>query len=131
MKKILFLLTLLTLLLAACSTDKEKTTETSINGAAATEEKANPAADIMKFYLSVSKSINEVDADLNAFEDANNEGTLPEGAELQTMKDAAKTAADNSVAKVEALEVPESLSEHEEAIKGALAKIQEAYTMKS
>jgi len=131
MKKLLFLIASLTLVLAACSTAKEEAPATSTNGSATTEEKANPAADMMKLYLSISKSINEVDADLNAFEDASNEATLPEGPELQTMKDAAKTAADNATVKVEGLEVPESLTEHQEAIDSALSLIKEAYTMKS
>ena len=130
MKKILFLIASLTLVLAACST-KEEAPATSTNGSATTEEKANPAADMMKFYLSISKSINEVDADLNAFEDASTEATLPEGAELQTMKDAAKTAADNAVAKVDGLEVPESLTEHQDTIDSALSLMKEVYTMKS
>lgn len=131
MKKLLFLIASLALVLAACSTEKEATPETKTTGAASTEEKANPAADLMNFYLSISKSINEVDADLNAFEDANGEGLLPEGAELKTMKDNAKVAADNAAAKVGSLEIPASLTEQEEAIKASLTKIQEAYTMKS
>ncbi|WP_342543166.1 hypothetical protein MHH33_05375 [Paenisporosarcina sp. FSL H8-0542] len=131
MKKLLLLLTSLTIVLAACSSDKEEKPETTTNGAAKTEEKANPAADMMKFYLSISQSINEVDADLNAFEDAQGEAALPEGADLQAMKDAAKASADNASAKVEALEVPKTLTKQQEAINSALSKIQEAYTMKS
>lgn len=131
MKKLLVLIASLSLLLAACSSDKEEATETKTTGATSTEEKANPAADMMNLYVTVSQSINEVDADLNAFEDANAEDLLPEGAELQTMKDNAKAAAANASAKVEALEIPASLTEQQEAIDGALTKIQEAYKMKS
>jgi len=132
MKKLLLLLASLSIVLAACSSDKKETPETT-NGAGATEteEKANPAADMMKFYLSISQSINEVDADLNSFENAQGEAALPEGAELKTMKEAAIASADNAAAKVEALEVPKTLSTHQEAIDSALAKMQEAYTLKS
>jgi hypothetical protein len=132
MKKLLLLLASLTIVLAACSSEKEETPETT-NGAgtAKTEEKANPAADMMKFYLSISQSINEVDADLNTFENAQGEAALPEGDELKTMKDAAKVSADNAASKVEAMEVPEALTKQQEAIESALTKMQEAYTMKS
>ena len=131
MKKLLVLIASLSLVLAACSSDKENATETKTTGATSTEEKANPAADMMNFYLSVSQSINEVDADLNAFEDAQAAGELPEGAELQTMKDNAKAATVNASAKVKTLKIPASLTEQQEAIEGALAKIQDAYNMKS
>lgn len=131
MKKLLFLIASLTIVLAACSSDKEEAKETTTNGATSSEEKANPAADMMNFYLSISKAINEVDADLNTFENAKAEETLPEGAELQTMKDAAKVAADNSAAKVEELEVPAELKDYQKDIDAALAKMKEAYTMKS
>jgi len=133
MKKLLLLVASLTIVLAACSSEKEETPETTTNGsgAAKTEEKVNPAADMMKFYLSISQSINEVDADLNTFEIAQGEASLPEGAELKTMKDAAKVSADNAAAKVEAMEVPEALTKHQDAIESALTKMHEAYTMKS
>ncbi len=47
------------------------------------------------------------------------------------MQDAAKTAAENAAVKVEELEVPAELKDHQETIDSALDKIQEAYTMKS
>ncbi|WP_075619768.1 hypothetical protein [Paenisporosarcina indica] len=131
MKKLLFLIASLSLVLAACSSDKEEATDTKTTGATSTEEKANPAADMMNFYLSISQSINEVDADLNAFDNAQAKDSLPEGAELQTMRENAKNAAVNASAKVESLEIPAGLTEQQDAIEGALAKIQEAYTMKS
>ncbi|MFC6039473.1 hypothetical protein ACFPYN_08560 [Paenisporosarcina macmurdoensis] len=131
MKKLLLILASLSLTLAACSGDKEETKETTNEETKTSEEKVNPAGDMMKFYLSISKSINEVDADLNAYENAKAEEALPEGAELKTMQDAAKTAADNAAVKVEELEVPAELKDQQEAIDSALTKMQEAYTMKS
>ena len=131
MKKLLLLTASLSLVLAACSADKEEAKETTTDNTQASEEKVNPAGDMMKFYLSISQSINEVDADLNTYESAKAEEALPEGAELKTMQDAAKTAADNAAVKVEELEVPAELKDQQEAIDAALTKMQEAYTMKS
>ncbi|MFX3675371.1 MAG: hypothetical protein ACE3JQ_13130 [Paenisporosarcina sp.] len=129
MKKLLLLIVATSMILAACSEDKkETTTETKTSETPKTETKSDTTIDLMKFYLSISKSINETDADLNAFEGAEE---LPEGTELQTMKDAAKTSADNTIAQIQSLEVPETLSEQQEKIDSALTKIEEAYTMKS
>lgn len=116
------------MILAACSEDKNETTEKASNETPKTEEKADTKIDLMKFYLSISKSINESDVDLNAFESAE---TLPEGAELQTMKVAAKTAADNTITQIQALEIPATLEDKQEEIKSALTKIEESYTLKS
>ena len=135
MKKLLLLTASLSLVLAACSEDKEEkkvtTTEGTKSVETTSEEKANPAGDMMKFYLSISQSINAVDADLNAYE---NVGTLevpPKDAELKKMQDAARIAAANAAVKVEELEVPAELKDHQETIDSALNKMQEAYTMKS
>ena len=134
MKKLLLLIASLSLVLAACSEDKEEkkvtTTEGTKSEETTSEEKANPAGDMMKFYLSISQSINAVDADLNAFENVDVEAP-PEAAELKKMRDAAKTAAANAAVKVEELEVPAELKDHQETIDSALNKIQEAYTMKA
>ncbi|HSO57350.1 MAG TPA: hypothetical protein VLQ66_03850 [Paenisporosarcina sp.] len=130
MKKLLLLIASLSFVLAACSEDKEEKKDTT-EGTTTSEEKVEPAGEMMKLYLSISKSINEVDADLNAYEGAKAEETLPEGAELKTMQDAAKAAADNAAVKVEEIEVPAELKDQQEAIDSALTKMQEAYTMKS
>jgi PBP1b-binding outer membrane lipoprotein LpoB len=128
MKKLLLLIAATSMILAACSEDKKETTEKTTTDTPKTEEKADSKIDLMKFYLSISKSINETDADLNAFESAE---TLPEGAELQTMKDAAKTSADETIAQIQALEIPGTLVDKQEKIESALTKIEESYTMKS
>lgn len=131
MKKLLLLIASLSLVLAACSGDKEEKKENTNEETTTADKKVNPAGEMMKFYLSISQSINEVDADLNAYESAKAEEALPEGADLKKMQDAAKTAADNAAVKVEELEVPSELKDHQESIDSALNKIQEAYTMKS
>lgn len=135
MKKLLLLIASLSLVLAACSEDKEVKKVTPTEGTKSeetiTEETANPAGDMIKFYLSISQSINAVDADLNAYE---NVGTLevpPEGAELKKMQDAAKTAAEKAAVIVEELKVPAELKDHQETIDSALNKITEAYRMKA
>jgi hypothetical protein len=83
---------------------------------------------MMKFYLSISQSINTVDADLNIYETVEEP---PEAAVLKNMRDAAKVAADNAAVKVGELEVPAELKDQQVAIESALTKLQEAYTMKS
>lgn len=131
MKKLLFVLASLTFLMAACSPDEEQVSETPTDDSTTKEMDANPASEMMAFYTSISESINEVDTNLNAYEAAQIEGTLPEGAELQTMKDDAKKAAEDVVAELEALEVPETLKEQQESIDSALSKLKESYNMKS
>ncbi len=135
MKKLLLLIASLSLVLAACSEDKEEKKVTPTEGTkseeATTDEKANPAGDMMKFYLSISQSINAVDADLNAYENVETLEVPPEAAELKKMQEAARIAAANAAIKVEELEVPADLKAQQETIDSALKKIQEAYTMKS
>ncbi len=128
MKKLLLLIVATTMLLAACSEDNNETTEKTTTDTPKEDVKSDTTVDLMKFYLSISKEINKTDADLNAFEGAEE---LPEGEELQKMKDAAKVSADNTIAQVQALEVPETLSEQKEEIESALTKIEESYTIKS
>ncbi|WP_019414550.1 hypothetical protein [Paenisporosarcina sp. TG20] len=131
MKKLLFVLASLTFLMAACSPDEEQVSETPTEDSTANEVEANPASEMMVFYPSISESINKVDTNLNNFEAAQADDTLPEGAELQTMIDGAKQAADDVVAQLETLEVPEALEEQQESIDSALSKLKESYTMKS
>jgi len=135
MKKLLMLIASISLVLAACSEDKEEKKVTPTEGTKSeetkTEETANPSGDMIKFYLSISQSINAVDADLNAYENALAEEEPPVGADLKTMQDAAKTAAEKAAVKVEELKVPAELKDHQETIDSALNKITEAYRMKA
>lgn len=130
MKKLLLLLVASSMFLAACAednTDNADTTDTTPTETPETGVETDTSVDLMKFYLSISQEINEADADLNAFENAEE---LPEGEELQTMKDAAKESVNNTIAQIQAIEIPETLSEQEEEIQSALTKIEEAYSMK-
>lgn len=130
MKKLLLLLVATSMILAACAedtTDNADTTDTTPTETPETEVENDASVDLMKFYLSISQEINEADAELNAFENAEE---LPEGEELQTMKDAAKESVNNTIAQIQAIEIPETLSEQQEEIESALTKIEEAYTMK-
>lgn len=127
MKKLLLLIAATSMLLAACSEDNNETTEKTTTDTPKADVENDTSVDLMKFYLSISQEINEADAELNAFENAE---VLPEGEELQAMKDAAKESVNNTIAKIEAIEVPETLSEQQEEIESALTKIGESYSMK-
>lgn len=131
MKKLLLLLVAASIILAACAEDTtdnaDTTTDTTPTETPETEVETDASVELMKFYLSISQEINEADAALNAFENAEE---LPEGEELQTMKDAAKESVNNTIAQIEAIEVPETLSEQQEEIESALTKIGESYSMK-
>jgi uncharacterized protein YdaU (DUF1376 family) len=129
MKKLLLLLAAISLILAACGSNEDEAAKST--NATSKEEKTDTTIDLMKFYLSISQTINQADADLNAFEGAQAEAELPEGEELTAMKAAAKTSADESLAAVKSIEIPAALSAQEKEIASALTKMQESYTMKS
>ncbi|MBU0906349.1 MAG: hypothetical protein KKF57_14235 [Firmicutes bacterium] len=129
MKKLLLLLAATSMILAACGSNEDEATTTT--NASPKEEKTDTTIDFMKFYLSISQTINQADADLNAFELAQGKDALPEGEELTAMKAAAKTSADETLAAVQSIEIPATLSEQEKEIASALSKMQESYTMKS
>ena len=127
MKKLLLLIASLSLVLAACTEEKVEKKVTTTEGTE-TEEKSDVAGEMVKFYLSISQTINTVDDDLNAYE-FTEEPT--EAVELKKMRDAAKVAAANAAVKVGELEVPAELKDQKVAIESALTKMQESYTMKS
>ncbi len=129
MKKLLLILAATSMILAACGSNEDEATTTT--NASPKEEKTDSTIDFMKFYLSISQTINQADADLNTFELAQGKDALPEGEELTAMKAAAKTSADETLAAVQSIEIPATLSEQEKEIASALSKMQESYTMKS
>lgn len=131
MKKITILGLSAALLLAACGTEQSTdTTETATGSATMESGKESIKSQLMQFYLSVSKDINKEDAQLNDFEIAQVEDTLPSGTELTAMKEAAAASAEQAIQTVESIEVPESLNDHQEEIDGALASIAASYEMK-
>ncbi|MEZ0480162.1 hypothetical protein [Planococcus sp. SSTMD024] len=131
MKKMTILGLSAALLLAACGTEQSTdTTETASGSATMESGKESIKSQLMQFYMTVSKDINKEDTQLNDFEIAQAEAALPSGAELSEMKEAASTSAEQAKQAVESIEVPESLSGHQEEIDGALASIAASYEMK-
>src|SRR5690606_4039530 len=117
MKKITILGLSAALLLAACGTEQSTDTAETASGSATMESgKESIKSQLMQFYLSVSKEINKEDAQLNEFEIAQAEDALPSGAELSEMKEAAAASAEQAMQAVESIEVPDSLSDHQEEI---------------
>ncbi|MCM3612458.1 hypothetical protein M4S82_14525 [Planococcus sp. MERTA32b] len=134
MKK-LFIIGLSSLLfLGACSSDESADTNKeadSSNGETASTDNADVKKELMRFYMAVPNTINEVDGDLNTFEQQQAEGILPEGDELSAVKEAAASSAEEASQAVEGIEIPEALSGEEEDIQSALGLISESYDMKA
>ncbi|MGI2329303.1 hypothetical protein [Planococcus sp. YIM B11945] len=134
MKKLLLVGATAALFLGACggesATEDKAATETK-ETAKTTEKAPNAKQELMRFYMVIPQTINAVDADLNTFEIAQMEGTLPEGEDLQKMKDAAIAASQESGKAVEGIEIPEALADQKGDIEGALASIKESYDMKA
>jgi hypothetical protein len=124
MKKFLILLTAITLAigLTACSAEKEAEPEKT-ESEEASKPAVNPKSAMYKFYMSIVNTINEADADLNAYE----------GAEEPTPED--KSAASESAAavasKVEGLEVPAELKDQKADLDAALKDLAESYKIKA
>lgn len=95
------------------------------------EDNKEVKRELMKFYMSIPNAINAVDTELNTFEMNKAEGTLPEGKDLQAMKDAAITSANEAGEAVDALEIPEVLENQKEQIETAFAAIGESYKIKA
>lgn len=120
-------------LLTACGEEEATTTEPAEEtaGAETSEGNQDVKQELMKFYMSIPNTINAVDGDLNAFEMSQAEETLPEGDELQTMKDAAIASAEEAASAVETIEIPAALEEHQESIESAFTAMHESYEMKA
>lgn len=124
-------------LLAGCSEEEateapEVTEETEV--ASETEGSASSTdskQELMKFYMDIPNTINAADAELNEFEMNQAEDTLPEGEELQAMKDAAITSANEAAEAVDSIEIPAELEEQQATIEEAFAAMRESYEMKA
>lgn len=133
MKKLLMIGVSAALFLGACSeeTATEGTAKEQTASEETTKETGNAKQEFMRFYMSIPQTINGTDADLNTFEVNQTESTLPEGADLQAMKDAAKASAEKTATAVEGIEIPETLVDHKEDIEAGLSSIKESYDMKA
>lgn len=134
MKKLLVIGLSSLLFLGACSSEGSEeagTTADSSNGETASTDNAEVKKELMRFYMAVPNTINEVDGDLNTFEQQQAEGILPEGDELAAVKEAAASSAEEASEAVEGIEIPEALSDKEEDIQSALGMISESYDMKA
>lgn len=134
MKKLLVIGLSSFLFLSACSSDENSdSTETtdSSAGETASTDNAEVKKELMRFYMAVPNTINEVDGDLNTFEQQQAEEILPEGDELTAVKEAAASSAEEASQAVEAIEIPEALTDREEDIQSALDMISESYDMKA
>ena len=131
MKKFAAIALTVTVFLAACGTDETSDTKEATADSGVSETDKDVKQELMKFYMAIPNTINAVDGDLNLFEMGQAEGTLPEGEELQTMKDAAILSAENAADAVETLEIPTALEGQQEQIETAFTAIMESYEMKA
>ncbi|EIM08142.1 hypothetical protein A1A1_02420 [Planococcus antarcticus DSM 14505] len=118
-------------LLAGCGEEESAESKETTAGAEGSEDSKEVKQELMKFYMSIPNTINAVDADLNAFEMNQAEDTLPEGEELQAMKDAAIASAEEAANAVETVEIPAALEEQQEKFDTAFAAMIESYEMKA
>lgn len=131
MKKLLAISFSSLLFLSACGSDEaSESVDAGNGGEVAATDKTEAKRELMRFYMAVPNAINEVDAELNLFEQQQEKGLLPEGDELAAVKESARISAEESAAAVEAIEIPESLSANEEELQSALALIAESYDLK-
>lgn len=117
--------------LAACGADETAEPKEATAGSTASETDKDVKKELMKFYMAIPNTINAVDGDLNLFEMGQAEGTLPEGEELQAMKDAAILSAENAADAVEALEIPAALEDQQEQIESAFTAMTDSYDMRA
>lgn len=132
MKKLLAIGLSSLLFLSACGSDETKAPEDAGNGGeSSAADKTEAKRELMRFYMAVPNAINEVDGELNVFEQQQEKDLLPEGSELAELKESAGISAEETVAAVETIEIPESLSGNEEKIQSALDLIAESYKLKA
>lgn len=127
MKKFWILLSAITFAigLTACSAEKEEAQPEKKEAEKAAEPAANPKSVMYKFYMSLVRSINEADADLNAYEGEEDPEAQAE------LKAAASESAAAVAAKVEGLEVPAELKDQKADLEAALTDIAESYKLKA
>jgi hypothetical protein len=124
MKKLLlsFIAITLAAVLSACGGDNNETEQETTQEEAASEE-TNVKKPLVKYYMNMVKTINEHDAELNAYEQAE-EPTAE-------MKDAASQSAAAVAEEVQKLEIPEELGEQKDELENAVGDIVSSYEMKA
>jgi hypothetical protein len=129
MKKFWILLSAITFAigLTACSAEKETETapEKKETEEAAKEPAANPKSVMYKFYMGLVKTINEADADLNAYEGEEDPKAQAE------LKAAASASAAAVATNVQALEIPAELKDQKADLEAALKDIAASYQTKA
>lgn len=126
MKKMLLATAAFGLLLAGCSEDAPKE-ETKAPAEETKLEGSSVKADLMKLYMSIPNTINETDADLNAYEAVVGDET----ADLAALKAPAVSSAQATATAVEGIEVPDSLADQKDALETALADLKTIYDEKA
>lgn len=126
MKKFWILLSAITFAigLTACSAEKEAEPEKKETEEAA-KPAANPKSELYKFYSSLVNTINEADADLNAYEGEDDPKAQAE------LKAAASESAAAVASKVESLEIPAGLEDQKADLEAALKGIAASYSTKA
>ena len=117
----------LSLALVGCSNadeDKKESTNKS-------EEKADAKGDLMDYYLNLTTTVNGVDGDLNAYEDAIAGEEPPKGDELKTLQDAAAASASETATAVEGMDIPKELEDQKADLEKFQSTLAESYKMKS
>lgn len=127
MKKFLILLLAITFAigLTACSAEKEEAQPEKKKTEEAAKPAANPKSVMYKFYMNIVRSINEADAELNAYEGEEDPKAQAE------LKAAASESAAAVAANVEGLEVPAELEDQKADVEAALSDIAESYKLKA
>lgn len=123
MKKILLVVSVFTLafVLGACSSNSGEEAKKETKSAEA--NKADLKKPLVKFYMELARKINAKDADLNKYENA--EQQTPE------MKPAASASASAVAQEIKSIQVPADLKTKKADIEAALKNIADSYQAKS
>ncbi len=125
MKKLWFIFSVLILSigLTACA-DKGENKETAGASEDTADSKTDAKKELMKFYVSITQSINEVDGDLNAYELSETEPT----AEMKTKASESAAAVAENLKKIE---VPANLKDQKADLEAAIKDLQASYETKA
>lgn len=125
MKKIWYALAAMAIAigLTACSAEEKSEPEKKESEEVANEPAVNPKKSLYKLYVSLVKSINDADAELNAY--------LGEEEPTAEMKTAASESAAKVAANIENLEIPAELKDQQADLEAAFKDIADSYLAKA